>query len=130
MTGLVVAAAAYAGRYVIQAWQAFKARPAGMCKFYEGGFHATMNKREASLILGVSCRHCGISEKCTPMMRRGPEGPRTLCNACGLMWANKGALRDLSRAATLPTHNSPLNKNESQNLENNQIVLRDAAESS
>ncbi|CAK8574508.1 unnamed protein product [Lathyrus sativus] len=76
------------------------------------------------------CRHCGISEKCTPMMRRGPEGPRTLCNACGLMWANKGALRDLSRTATLPAHNSPLNKNESQNLENNQMVLRDAAESS
>lgn len=22
-------------------------------------------------------------------MRRGPAGPRTLCNACGLMWANK-----------------------------------------
>lgn len=36
-----------------------------------------------------SCRHCGVSEKSTPMMRRGPEGPRTLCNACGLMWANK-----------------------------------------
>lgn len=36
-----------------------------------------------------SCRHCGINEKSTPMMRRGPEGPRTLCNACGLMWANK-----------------------------------------
>lgn len=35
------------------------------------------------------CRHCNISEKCTPMMRRGPEGPRTLCNACGLLWANK-----------------------------------------
>lgn len=23
------------------------------------------------------------------MMRRGPAGPRTLCNACGLKWANK-----------------------------------------
>ena len=23
------------------------------------------------------------------MMRRGPDGPRTLCNACGLAWANK-----------------------------------------
>ncbi|BBG98657.1 ZIM-like 1 [Prunus dulcis] len=45
------------------------------------------------------CRHCGINEKCTPMMRRGPDGPRTLCNACGLMWANKGTLRDLSKAA-------------------------------
>ena len=35
------------------------------------------------------CRHCGISSKSTPMMRRGPAGPRTLCNACGLKWANK-----------------------------------------
>ena len=35
------------------------------------------------------CQHCGISEKSTPAMRRGPAGPRSLCNACGLMWANK-----------------------------------------
>ncbi|KAL8541779.1 hypothetical protein ACS0TY_002872 [Phlomoides rotata] len=45
----------------------------------------------------TSCRHCGISSKGTPMMRRGPDGPRTLCNACGLKWANKGILRDLSK---------------------------------
>uniref|UniRef100_A0A7C8Z066 GATA-type domain-containing protein n=1 Tax=Opuntia streptacantha TaxID=393608 RepID=A0A7C8Z066_OPUST len=44
------------------------------------------------------CQHCGISEKSTPAMRRGPAGPRTLCNACGLMWANKGTLRDLRKA--------------------------------
>ncbi|KAL0915675.1 hypothetical protein M5K25_016110 [Dendrobium thyrsiflorum] len=37
----------------------------------------------------VECHHCGISAKSTPMMRRGPNGPRTLCNACGLVWANK-----------------------------------------
>ncbi|XP_022729170.1 GATA transcription factor 24-like isoform X2 [Durio zibethinus] len=43
------------------------------------------------------CQHCGVSEKYTPAMRRGPAGPRTLCNACGLMWANKGTLRDLSK---------------------------------
>lgn len=54
----------------------------------------------------IVCRHCGISEKSTPMMRRGPEGPRTLCNACGLMWANKGTLRDLSRAAPQAGQNS------------------------
>ncbi|KAG6472483.1 hypothetical protein ZIOFF_069947 [Zingiber officinale] len=41
------------------------------------------------LIENFSCHHCGISSKLTPMMRRGPDGPRTLCNACGLMWANK-----------------------------------------
>uniref|UniRef100_A0A1J3D0W0 GATA transcription factor 24 n=1 Tax=Noccaea caerulescens TaxID=107243 RepID=A0A1J3D0W0_NOCCA len=51
----------------------------------------------------VLCRHCGTSEKSTPMMRRGPEGPRTLCNACGLMWRNKGVLRDLSKASPYQT---------------------------
>ncbi|XP_021759773.1 GATA transcription factor 24-like [Chenopodium quinoa] len=43
------------------------------------------------------CTHCGISSTSTPMMRRGPNGPRTLCNACGLVWSNKGTLRDLSK---------------------------------
>ncbi|KAE9587090.1 putative transcription factor TIFY family [Lupinus albus] len=43
------------------------------------------------------CHHCSVSENNTPAMRRGPGGPRTLCNACGLMWANKGTLRDLSK---------------------------------
>lgn len=48
-----------------------------------------------------SCQHCGTSEKSTPAMRRGPSGPRTLCNACGLMWANKGTLRDLSKGGRI-----------------------------
>ncbi|KAK1367008.1 GATA transcription factor 24 [Heracleum sosnowskyi] len=39
------------------------------------------------------CKHCGASSRCTPMMRKGPDGPRTLCNACGLYWAQKGTLR-------------------------------------
>ncbi|KAJ8762479.1 hypothetical protein K2173_007918 [Erythroxylum novogranatense] len=43
------------------------------------------------------CHHCGVSESNTPAMRRGPAGPRTLCNACGLMWANKGTLRNLNK---------------------------------
>ncbi|CAN4092322.1 unnamed protein product [Withania somnifera] len=45
------------------------------------------------------CIHCGTSSKDTPMMRRGPSGPRTLCNACGLFWANKGIMRTLYRAS-------------------------------
>ncbi|KAG1331954.1 GATA transcription factor 20 [Cocos nucifera] len=52
------------------------------------------------------CHHCGISSKATPMMRRGPEGPRTLCNACGLMWANKGTMRDLSKNPPAATQNA------------------------
>ncbi|EFJ14282.1 hypothetical protein SELMODRAFT_177195 [Selaginella moellendorffii] len=50
----------------------------------------------------ILCTHCGTGERSTPMMRRGPSGPRTLCNACGLMWANKGVLRDLSKNAQAP----------------------------
>lgn len=55
LAGLAVAAAALAGKYGIQAWQAYKARPVvpRVRKFYEGGFQATMTKREAALILGV-----------------------------------------------------------------------------
>lgn len=44
------------------------------------------------------CTHCGAAEGTTPMMRKGPQGPRTLCNACGLMWANKGCMRDLTKS--------------------------------
>uniref|UniRef100_A0A2P2J5U9 J domain-containing protein n=1 Tax=Rhizophora mucronata TaxID=61149 RepID=A0A2P2J5U9_RHIMU len=53
--GVAVAATAYAGRYGIQAWQAFKARPpaARLRRFYEGGFQPVMTRREAALILGV-----------------------------------------------------------------------------
>lgn len=55
LAGVAVAAAALAGRYGIQAWQALKARPpqARMRKFYEGGFQPTMTRREAAMILGV-----------------------------------------------------------------------------
>ncbi|XP_074312809.1 GATA transcription factor 28-like [Silene latifolia] len=55
-----------------------------------------------------NCQHCGTSEKSTPAMRRGPAGPRTLCNACGLMWANKGTLRDLTKPLRIiPSQGAP-----------------------
>ncbi|WOL19761.1 GATA transcription factor 17-like [Canna indica] len=60
----------------------------------------------------ATCHHCGISSTSTPMMRRGPDGPRTLCNACGLMWANKGTLRDLSKNPSLLTQIGPSEGNE------------------
>ncbi|KAL5823575.1 hypothetical protein ACOSQ4_021475 [Xanthoceras sorbifolium] len=76
-----------------------------------------------SQIPEIVCRHCGISEKSTPMMRRGPEGPRTLCNACGLMWANKGTLRDLSKATPQAGNSSSLNRNEENgNFKTDQIA--------
>ncbi|MFS8004439.1 hypothetical protein Hanom_Chr13g01225801 [Helianthus anomalus] len=55
IVGLAVVGAAYAGRYGIQSWNAFKARPVTpvLRKFYHGGFQPQMTRREASLILGV-----------------------------------------------------------------------------
>ncbi|KAI3521257.1 hypothetical protein L1887_10718 [Cichorium endivia] len=71
------------------------------------------------------CRHCGINEKSTPLMRRGPDGPRTLCNACGLMWANKGTLRDLSKAVATPVGKNPsLNqRHENGNMDSEEMVV-------
>ncbi|XP_015070009.1 GATA transcription factor 19-like isoform X2 [Solanum pennellii] len=54
------------------------------------------------------CHHCGTNESETPAMRRGPSGPRTLCNACGLMWANKGMFRDITKGGS----HVPFDKNE------------------
>ncbi|XP_074295241.1 mitochondrial import inner membrane translocase subunit TIM14-3-like [Silene latifolia] len=53
IAGAAIAATAVAGKYGIQAWQAFKARPPRLRKFYEGGFQHKMTRREAALILGV-----------------------------------------------------------------------------
>ncbi|PWY80677.1 hypothetical protein BO70DRAFT_362624 [Aspergillus heteromorphus CBS 117.55] len=33
------------------------------------------------------CTDCGTSD--SPEWRKGPEGPKSLCNACGLRWAKK-----------------------------------------
>lgn len=61
------------------------------------------------------CHHCGINAKSTPMMRRGPDGPRTLCNACGLVWANKGIMRDLSKNPSPAILNASPEPKEGQN---------------
>ncbi|EFJ09595.1 hypothetical protein SELMODRAFT_427951 [Selaginella moellendorffii] len=55
IAGVAIAAAAIAGKYGVEAWHAFRTRPAvpRLRKFYEGGFQPTMTRREAALILGV-----------------------------------------------------------------------------
>ena len=66
IAGLAVAATALAGRYGIQAWNAYKARPVfpRMRKYYEGGFQPTMTRREAALILGVRYAQIIHHESC------------------------------------------------------------------
>ncbi|XP_065030274.1 GATA transcription factor 1-like [Musa acuminata AAA Group] len=51
------------------------------------------------------CRHCEAEE--TPQWRAGPEGPKTLCNACGVRYKS-GRLVPEYRPASSPTF-SPAN---------------------
>ncbi|KAG8645836.1 hypothetical protein MANES_10G097400v8 [Manihot esculenta] len=71
------------------------------------GWSATQGSGQDDSIVETLCTHCGTSSNSTPMMRRGPAGPRTLCNACGLKWANKGILRDLSKASSMRIKGPP-----------------------
>jgi len=41
----------------------------------------------------AECAECGRKREDTTRMRPGPEGPLTLCNACGLYWATQGRAR-------------------------------------
>ncbi|KAG0213730.1 hypothetical protein BGX28_003674 [Mortierella sp. GBA30] len=43
------------------------------------------------------CGYCGCTS--TPMWRRGPHGPSTLCNACGVKWKHGKIMQD-SKDAT------------------------------
>ncbi|KAJ2290480.1 Chromatin structure remodeling complex protein sfh1, partial [Coemansia sp. RSA 2706] len=36
------------------------------------------------------CQHCGCDSSVTPIQRQGPNGPKTLCNACGIAWIVRG----------------------------------------
>lgn len=42
-----------------------------------------------------TCTNCGAGPNDTPLMRKGPNGSKTLCNACGLYWANRGKMRNI-----------------------------------
>lgn len=56
-------------------------------------------KRSRAPAPGV-CHSCGNSD--TPEWRRGPDGARTLCNACGLHFAKLVRRRTLEYASAAP----------------------------
>ncbi|RWR74131.1 GATA transcription factor 28 [Cinnamomum micranthum f. kanehirae] len=80
------------------------------------GFNSSESLRENTRQI-TECQHCGTSLAFSPMTRRGPSGPATLCNACGLTWANKGIMRDLSKASTMEIQN-PSADTKAQDLDN------------
>nr|XP_009797012.1 PREDICTED: mitochondrial import inner membrane translocase subunit TIM14-3-like isoform X1 [Nicotiana sylvestris] len=67
VVGTTVGAAALGARYLIRAWQTFKAAPR-VRRFYHGGFEQVMTRREAALILGV--RESAVLEKIKEAHRR------------------------------------------------------------
>lgn len=66
--GLGIAAAAFVTRAAVQQYVRFMARPAGLRAFYKGSFSPQMDRREASLILGV--RESAAEEKVKDAHRR------------------------------------------------------------
>ncbi|XP_026437841.1 GATA transcription factor 24-like [Papaver somniferum] len=75
----------------------------------ESAFGSSSNALVPFEQLETMCTHCGTGSNNTPMMRGGPQGPRSLCNACGLRWKSKGTLTDLPRTVT-----AAMNKSASQ----------------
>ena len=57
------------------------------------GVKAEFDQEEAA----TECMNCGVAAQDTPMMRRGADGKRNLCNACGLVFSTKGILRKVVR---------------------------------
>ncbi|KAJ2663025.1 Chromatin structure remodeling complex protein sfh1 [Coemansia sp. RSA 1200] len=47
------------------------------------------------------CQHCGCNGELTPTQRLGPNGPKTLCNACGIAWV-------VRNRQELPSHRKDL----------------------
>ncbi|CAM0902771.1 unnamed protein product [Alopecurus aequalis] len=58
------------------------------------------------------CSHCATEK--TPQWREGPEGPRTLCNACGTVFKTKGRLLPRYRPANSPAFSPLLHSNRSR----------------
>lgn len=58
--------------------------------------------------IGRKCHHCGVDD--TPQWRAGPNGPKTLCNACGVRYKS-GRLVPEYRPANSPTFRSDMHSN-------------------
>ncbi|KAJ6157629.1 Zinc finger NHR/GATA-type [Penicillium chermesinum] len=71
-----------------------------------GGFAgADSKKRRGKAAPPGRCHSCNRAE--TPEWRRGPDGARTLCNACGLHYAKLTRKMGATKAATLGSNLKP-----------------------
>lgn len=59
------------------------------------------------------CVHCAATE--TPLWRAGPDGPKTLCNACGVRWKKTGSVVPRAkRTIAKSSRSAPQKKQEQQ----------------
>ena len=54
---------------------------------YGGTSHSDKKSKKVKSADEYVCTDCGTLD--SPEWRKGPKGPKTLCNACGLRWAKK-----------------------------------------
>lgn len=57
-------------------------------------------KQKSDTDSDLVCRDCGRTD--SPEWRKGPEGPKTLCNACGLRYAKLKSRLDKQASGALP----------------------------
>lgn len=72
-----------------------------------GGINSADKKKKLKAADEYVCTDCGTLD--SPEWRKGPNGPKTLCNACGLRWAKKEKKRQGPSAGGPPalvTHKS------------------------
>ncbi|MCO5574282.1 hypothetical protein L7F22_028064 [Adiantum nelumboides] len=65
-------------------------------------------KQDADPVLARRCSHCLVQK--TPQWRRGPKGPKTLCNACGVRYKS-GRLVPEYRPVASPSYVNEVHSN-------------------
>uniref|UniRef100_A0A0D6QX04 GATA transcription factor n=1 Tax=Araucaria cunninghamii TaxID=56994 RepID=A0A0D6QX04_ARACU len=91
----------FPGRAEAEASVCSRPPPAGAAK-------KTKQRRVQEGGQGRRCSHCGVQK--TPQWRTGPDGPKTLCNACGVRFKS-GRLLPEYRPALSPTFSSDIHSN-------------------
>ncbi|KAF9117522.1 hypothetical protein BGW39_002095 [Mortierella sp. 14UC] len=66
-----------------------------------GGSKKTAGAGSASNPSQKRCGYCNCTT--TPMWRRGPNGPSTLCNACGVKWKHGKIMQDVTEGQAVST---------------------------
>ncbi|KAF1943510.1 hypothetical protein EJ02DRAFT_343092 [Clathrospora elynae] len=64
------------------------------------GRSAADKKKKLKMADEYVCTDCGTLD--SPEWRKGPSGPKTLCNACGLRWAKKEKKKQQGPASNTP----------------------------